>query len=100
MPLVRYLPEAIVDVEAIWRFVQAESGSVDIADKVVHSINEKCGFYAQHPLLGELRPELMAELRCFAVGSFVVFYLPADDGLNVLQVIHGAQDIPAHFRRK
>lgn len=99
MSQVRFLPEAIADLEVIWRFVLAESGSLEVADRIIYSINEKCDAYAKHPLLGELRPELMAEVRCFAVGSFVVFYLPTDDGLDVLQVIHGAQDIPAHFRR-
>lgn len=100
MPLASYLPEAVVDLEAIWRFIQLESRSADVADKVVRAIYDKCDLYAHQPLLGELRPDLVSQLRCFSVGNFVVFYLPAEDGIDVLQVIHGAQDIPAHFRRK
>ena len=46
-----------------------------------------------------MRPELGSGVRSFPVGKYVVFYLATEDGIKVIQVIHGARDIPVVFRR-
>jgi toxin ParE1/3/4 len=48
--------------------------------------------------MGEARPDLGDEVRCFAVGNYVAFYRPLEDGILLLLVIHGARDIPTVFR--
>jgi toxin ParE1/3/4 len=48
--------------------------------------------------MGRTRDELAAELRSFPVGRYVVFYMPLDDGVDVIRVLHGSRDIDAIFR--
>ena len=94
-----YLPEAVEDLYAIWEHVARESQSERVADRLIDAIDDTCRSYATQPLMGPARPELAPEVRCFPVGKYVVFYLPLADGIEVIQVIHGARDIPVHFRR-
>jgi toxin ParE1/3/4 len=49
----------------------------------------------QNPLAGRERPELQRGLRSFPVGSYLVFYLPLPDGVEVVRVMSGRQDIDA-----
>ena len=57
-------------------------------------IDAKLKFLAQHPLAGEARPELAADVRSFPVGNYVIFYRPSDDGINVFAFFTA----PAIFR--
>jgi toxin ParE1/3/4 len=100
MPLVRYLPAAISDLHDIWLYIYRESGSLVAADGIVERIDETAQAYAQQPLLGELRTELADHLRSFVIGNYVGFYLPRENGIEIIQIIHGARDIPAHFRSR
>jgi toxin ParE1/3/4 len=49
----------------------------------------------QNPLAGRERPELRHGLRSFPVGSYVIFYVPLPDGIEVIRVVNGRQDIDA-----
>ena len=37
-------------------------------------------------------------MRSFPVGRYIVFYMPLDDGVVVIRVLHGSRDIDAIFR--
>ena len=94
-----YDPAAVEDLYEIWRFVGQESQSVAIADRLVEAIDLACRSYSKQPLMGHERPDLAELIRCFSVERYVVLYSPLPDGIHVLQVIHGARDIPMHYRR-
>jgi toxin ParE1/3/4 len=47
----------------------------------------------QSPLAGRERPDLCQGLRSFPVGSYVIFYIPLLDGIEVIRVLNGRQDI-------
>jgi len=47
--------------------------------------------------MGRSRFDLSPELRGFPVGSHLIFYRPAVDGIEVIRVLHGARDIPKLF---
>ena len=98
MGKVVYLPEAEEDLLGIWRYVFAESESLEVGDKLVDSIDDKCKSYSNQPEMGQLRSDLASRVGCFPVGKYVVFYLPLDEGIEVIQVIHGARDVPIHYR--
>ena len=60
----------------------------------VRKIREKCVFLAGNPEIGERRPEFKTgEFRCSVVGSYVIYYRPIDDGIEIARVLHGARDI-------
>jgi plasmid stabilization system protein ParE len=35
----------------------------------------------------------LATSAAFAIGNYVIFYLPTQDGIDVVRVLHGARDI-------
>ena len=86
-------------LKEIGRHIAQESGSRGVAMRFLDSIEEKCRLYATQPLMGESRPDLGENIRCFHVGNYVILYRPLDDGIEVLLVVHGARDVPALYRR-
>jgi len=96
MPQVELTAEAEESRIAIWLHVAEHSP--DAADRLLERIEEECRLYATQPEMGTPRPDLGRNLRCFAVGQYVVIYRPTEEGIVVLLVIHGARDIPSIFR--
>jgi toxin ParE1/3/4 len=48
--------------------------------------------------MGRKVGELAPNLRSLPVGSYLIFYRPIDDGIQLIRVLHGARDItPEHF---
>ena len=49
----------------------------------------------ENPLAGRERPELRRGLRSFPVRNYIIFYIPVPDGIEVVRVMNGRQDIDA-----
>jgi len=47
--------------------------------------------------MGMSREELMPDLRSLPIGSYVVFYLPIEQGIDIVRVLPGMRDIDAFF---
>lgn len=47
--------------------------------------------------MGRTREELAASLRSFPCGRYVIFYVPFDDGIDVVRLLHSARDADAVF---
>jgi toxin ParE1/3/4 len=47
--------------------------------------------------MGRAREELAADLRSFPFGRYVIFYMPVQDGIDVVRVLHSARDVDAAF---
>ena len=60
---------------------------------VIAKIEEKCSRYAEFPEGGTACPDLGPGLRCFPVGSLLVIYRPIEDGIAIILVAHGHQDV-------
>jgi len=80
-----------LDLDSIWSYIAADN--VSAADKQVTRIGEIFEMLMQTPLAGRERPELQQHLRSFPVGSYVVFYVPLPDGIEIVRVMNGRQDI-------
>ena len=52
---------------------------------------------AEMPESGRQREKLAPELRSFAVGNYVIFYRPIENGVEIVRVLHGARDLPPVF---
>ena len=52
---------------------------------------------AQFPLRGVSREEVLPSLRSHAVGNYVIFYLPLEDGIDIVRVLPGMRDMDALF---
>jgi toxin ParE1/3/4 len=89
----RKSPQAEVDLTTIWRFIAADN--VKAADALLDRIEECFDMLAQMPLAGRARTDLALKLRSFPVESYVIFYVPVPDGIEVLRVMSGWQDVDA-----
>jgi toxin ParE1/3/4 len=47
--------------------------------------------------MGRAREELAADLRSFPFGRYVIFYMPVQDSIDVVRVLHSARDVDAAF---
>lgn len=47
--------------------------------------------------MGRLRRELAPRVRSLPFGRYVIFYVPLDDGIDVVRVLHSARDIDPSF---
>ena len=91
-------PAANADLREISDYIGVENQSSVAAHKFLDDFEEKCLAYANQPEMGEPRDDLEEGLRSFTFKKhYVVVYRPFEDGIDVLRVIHGAQDYPGLF---
>jgi toxin ParE1/3/4 len=91
-------PQADSDLDSIWFYVASESGSVEVADRLIDSIAERFLLLADYPNLGRRRgDDLRPGLRSFAVSEYVIFYRLQGEDVYILRVLHGNRNIQALF---
>ncbi len=95
MPQLRFNAQARFDLDDIWRYIAGRS--IERADGFIDRIEEKCRLLAENPMLGRSREELAPSLRSFPVGNYLLFYVPLEDGVEVVRVLSGARDLPSAF---
>ena len=85
-------PQADADLDSIWSYIALDnvgaanhlsSGSVEYS-RCLSKIRWQAA-----------RPDLQRGLRSFPVGSYLVFYVPVSDGIEIVRVMSGRQDIDA-----
>jgi len=86
-------PRVDIDLDSIWSFIAADN--VSAADRLIGRIGEAFEMLTENPLAGRERMDLRRGVHTFAVRNYVIFYLPHSDGIEVLRVMHGQQDIDA-----
>jgi len=84
-------PRALVDLAEIWAHIAKDS--VKHGDKFALLIDDDFRVLAGRAHMGRSRSELAPDLRSFAVGQYVIFYLPLPKGVEIVRVLHGARDI-------
>ena len=86
---------------AIWAFIAEDNPAA--ATRLVAAAYETFGKLAANPELGsrrKFRPPRLRNVRSFRVSGFNndhIFYRPVGEGIQVLHVYHGAQDLEALF---
>ena len=82
---------AKADVDSIWARIAVDNTKA--AEELLDRFAAVFELLAQHPQAGRLRPDLGPNLRSFAVENYVIFYVPQSDGIAIVRVVHGRQDI-------
>jgi toxin ParE1/3/4 len=97
MPKILKRPQAEDDLDEIWWYIAQDN--LTAADGFLDKIEEHCRTIARTPYIGRSRDELMPGLRSFAIGNYLIFYIPFEGGggIDVVRVLHGARDIEALF---
>lgn len=94
----RVAPQAVADLDNIWYYVAKESGSVEIANRLIDSITRRFFLLASHPYLGRARDDdFGAGSRSFPAGEYVIVYCVENGDVLILRVAHGRRDIEALF---
>ena len=90
--------EAEADLDDIWLYVAKESGSMDVATRLIDSIAERFVLLASFPYAGRARDEdFGAEFRSFAVGEYVIVYCIEGEDVLILRVVHGKRQLEGLF---
>jgi toxin ParE1/3/4 len=94
----RRTPEADLDLDNIWYYVASNSGSTEIADRLIDSLIRRFFLLSSFPYAGRSRDEdLRPGLRSFPVGEYVIIYRIEDEDVVILRVMRGSQNIRAFF---
>jgi toxin ParE1/3/4 len=94
----RVAPSAEADLDDIWLYVAKESGSMDVATRLIDSITERFFFLATFPYAGRARDEDFGPgSRSFPVGEYVIVYCVDGNEVLILRVVHGKRDLEALF---
>jgi len=96
MAQILFTPLATEDLQQIWGFWAERAGS-EIANKFLVEIRQKCLMLAEFPESGRTRHDFIVNLRSFPFNNYIIFYLPLEDGIEVLRIIHGSRDIQQVF---
>ena len=63
----------------------------------VAAIRKRFKLLLKHPQVGELLNDLHANLRRFSVGVYVIYFRTQADIVEIVRVLHGAQDADAEL---
>ena len=93
MARVCWSDKAEESVLAIGRYIIEQTQSRQRGLDVITKVEDKCERYAEFPQVGTARPDLGPGLRCFPVDNLLVVYRPIEDGIAIILVAHGHQDV-------
>jgi plasmid stabilization system protein ParE len=93
----RLSPEAEAELDGIWIHIAQESGSSDIATRIVESITERLWLLARYPYMGRRRDDdLRPGLRSLAAEDYMIVHsIVEEDVVLILHVVHGSRDLLA-----
>ena len=95
MAVIIKAPAARLDLYEIWEYIALENENQ--ASRLIDRFEQALLLLAANPMMGRARDEVAVGLRSFAVGAYLVFYRPLEDGIEVARVLRGTRDIEAQF---
>jgi toxin ParE1/3/4 len=94
----RVAPRAEADLDDIWLYVAKESSSIEIANRLIDTITERCLTLARFPYIGRSREEDFGpSYRSLVVGEYVIVYCVEKEDALILRVVHGRRQLEALF---
>jgi toxin ParE1/3/4 len=89
----RVAPAVEADLDDIWLYVARESGSIEIANRLIDTITDRFFVLATFPYLGRSRDEDFGPgCRSLAVGEYVIVYCVENEEALILRVVHGRRE--------
>lgn len=95
MKALAFTVAATVDLEGIWDYTEGKWGLAQ-ARKYVQALRDACHALAsgeRHGGMVDVRP---GYLKCRS-GAHVIFYRDLGDALEIVRILHGAQDVSRHL---
>ena len=88
--------QADIDLLEIWAHI-AEN-DYEAANSTIQAIGRRCYDCADLPGIGRRHNDLAPDLRGIVEGSYIIFYRVAEEGIQVVRVVHGSRDLPSLFK--
>lgn len=96
MARIYFSRSAEADLLELWLNIAEEN--LTAADAILDSIQATVSLLATQPEMGKARPELAEGLRSIPTRTpYLLFYLPHEQGISVIRVLHHARDIDAAY---
>jgi toxin ParE1/3/4 len=94
----RVAPRAETDLDDIWLYVAKESGSMEVATRLIDSITDRFFFLVNFPYVGRARDrDFGIGTRSFPVGEYVLVYCVEGEDVFILRVVNGRRDFELLF---
>ncbi|MBP0016041.1 MAG: type II toxin-antitoxin system RelE/ParE family toxin [Cyanobacteria bacterium SBLK] len=87
--------KAIRDLDAICSYIAENDPRA--ASKLFDKIRQKCKSVANFPNMGKSYEQFAPGLRGFIVNNYIIFYYPQEEGINVVKIASGYQDLQSLF---
>ncbi|MEA5600647.1 type II toxin-antitoxin system RelE/ParE family toxin [Nostoc sp. UHCC 0252] len=92
----RISTQAAQDIENIWKYIAPNNFKA--ANKLFDTLRESFPKLAKFPQMGRERSDLAPLLRTFPVKNYLIFYRLIDEGIEIVRILHGLQDIETIFQ--
>lgn len=96
MPRILRSEPAKRDAAQIWEYIARDNS--DAADRLLDRFDQALELIVNVPMMGRPRDALFPGLRSFRVGNYLLFYRTIAEGIELIRVLHGARDLPQHFK--
>jgi toxin ParE1/3/4 len=88
--------EAEAELDGIWLRIARESGSIEVATRVVDDITGRFWLISQYPYIGRRRDDLGTALRSFPADEYSIIHrIESGEIVLILHVVHGSRDTVA-----
>jgi toxin ParE1/3/4 len=98
MPRLVFTAHATEDLREIGRYTKQEWG-IQQARRYRQELELALKKLSLSPRAGLPRDEIADHVRSFQVASHIAFYLPRNDGITVLRLLHPSMDVERAFER-
>ena len=88
-------PDATKDLNAIADYFTARN--VDAGEKLFQQFVGKCENLIKFPALGRSYEYIRPNMRGIPLDGYIIFYQATSDGIEILRVVNGRQDLEALF---
>lgn len=95
MPTISKTPLAKKDLKGIWKYIADDNP--ERATNFLKLLEAKIQMLANSPMMGKACDQLAPSLRFFPVGNYIIFYRLNGEIIEIIRVLHGAQDISDQF---
>jgi toxin ParE1/3/4 len=85
------------DLDAIYDY-WAERAGPDIAQSLIYSITDLFALIADYPYIGRNHDEIAPGVRVFPTDKYLIYYRKDRSVINIIHILHGAQDQTRAFR--
>jgi len=91
MPVVQLAAKAASDIDRIVREISYDNPTA--ATRWFRELSNLFDLLAAQSLIGErYRTRRLRSARRIPYGNYLVYYVPVDDGVNVVRIVHGARN--------